>query len=142
DRPLEHVLELADVAGPRVGLEGGEGVVGDAGDRLLQALVELLDDVLDEQRDVAGPLAQRWDLQRDDVQAVVQVLAEVPALDLLLEIAVRRRDQPDVYLERLDATDPLELALLDRAQELDLHLDRDLADLVEEQRAAVRELEP
>ena len=31
--------------------------------------------------------------------------------------------------------------LLQRAQELDLHLDRDLADLVEEQRAAVGELE-
>ncbi len=37
--------------------------------------------------------------------------------------------------------DALELALLQRAQELHLHLDRDLADLVEEERAAVGELE-
>src|SRR4029078_3005184 len=51
-------------------------------------------------------------------------------------------DQADVDLDGLEAADALELALLDRAQELDLHLDRDLADLVEEQRAAVGELEP
>ena len=37
--------------------------------------------------------------------------------------------------------DALELALLQRAQQLHLHLDRDLADLVEEERPAVGELE-
>ena len=33
-------------------------------------------EVLDEQRDVLGALAQRRDAQRDDVEAVEQVLAE------------------------------------------------------------------
>ena len=40
------------------------------------------------------------------------------------------------------AADALELLLLQRAQQLDLHRGRDVADLVEEQRAAVGELEP
>ncbi len=142
DRPLEHVLELADVAGPRMRLERRDRVVGDADDLLLQPLVELLDDVLHEQRDVADPLAQRRDLQRHHVEPVVEVVAEVAALDLGLEVAVGRGHEPHVDLERLDAADALELALLDRAQQLDLHLDGDLADLVEEQRAAVGELEP
>ena len=39
------------------------------------------------------------------------------------------------------AAEPLDLALLQDAQQLDLHVARDLADLVEEQRAAVRGLE-
>ena len=109
---------------------------------LLQPLVELLDDVRDEQRDVAGALAQRRDLQRHDVEPVEQVFAEVAARDLGSRsrfVAVTSRTST---LSVLMPADPLELALLDRAQELDLHLDGDLADLVEEQRAAVGELEP
>ena len=44
-------------------------------------------------------------------------------------------------LMRLGAADPLELALLQHAQQLGLERRRDLADLVEEQRAAVGQLE-
>jgi hypothetical protein len=44
-------------------------------------------------------------------------------------------------LRGLDAAHALELALLQHAQQLHLHLERDLADLVEEQRAAVGQLE-
>ena len=65
----------------------------------------------------------------------------MPARDELLEVAVGRRDEANVDADRLDAADALELALLQRAQELHLHLDGDLADLVEEERAAVGELE-
>ena len=51
------------------------------------------------------------------------------------------RDDAHVDLDRLVAAHALELALLQHAQELDLHLQRQVADLVEEQRAAVGELE-
>src|SRR5690606_40975428 len=42
---------------------------------------------------------------------------------------------------RLGAADPLEYALLKDAQQLDLHVEAHVPDLVEEQCAAVRELE-
>ena len=45
--------------------------------------------------------------------------------------------EPHVDLDRLARADRLDLALLDRAQQLDLRGQRQLADLVEEQRAAV-----
>ena len=57
------------------------------------------------------------------------------------EVAVRRGDEADVDLDRLRTADPLELLLLQDAQQLRLELERDLADLVEEQRAAVGHLE-
>ena len=57
------------------------------------------------------------------------------------EVAVRRGDEADVDLDRLRTADPLELLLLQDAQQLRLKLERDLADLVEEQRAAVGHLE-
>ncbi len=55
---------------------------------------------------------------------------------------VRRRHHPHVDLDRLLAADALELLLLQRAQQLHLHRRRHVADLVEEQRPAVGELEP
>ncbi len=53
-----------------------------------------------------------------------------------------RRDDAHVDPLRPIAADPLELALLKEAQQLDLDRERDLADLVEEQRALVGLLEP
>jgi hypothetical protein len=55
----------------------------------------------------------------------------------LLEIAIRRGDNPDVDSNGLTAAHWLELVLLQGPQQLDLGLERELADFIEEQRAAV-----
>src|SRR6185503_18741342 len=83
----------------------------------------------------------RREPQRHHVQAVVEILAELTPRDRLREVLVRRRDDADVDADRLVAADPLELALLQDAQDLHLEERRDLADLVEEDRSAVAELE-
>src|SRR4029079_15105618 len=57
------------------------------------------------------------------------------------EVQIGGGDDPDIALERPGAGDTLELALLDDAQQLRLHRHRHLADLVEEDGAAVRQLE-
>ena len=54
---------------------------------------------------------------------------------------MRGGDDPDVDRDLLGAADAEEAALLEHAQQVDLHLGRDVADLVEEERAAVGELE-
>ena len=48
-----------------------------------------------------------------------------------------RRDQPDVDLDRRARADRIDLAVLHGAQQLDLHVGRQVADLVEEQRAGM-----
>ena len=101
----------------------------------------LLDEVVDERRDVLLALAQRRELDRDDVQPVEEVLAEASLLDGAPQVDVGGRHDPDVHLDGLDAAEPHELALLHHAQELGLGLEGDVADLVEEQRALVRQLE-
>ena len=105
------------------------------------SLAVLLEEVLRQQRNVLVPLAQRRQLHGDDVQAVEEILAELPLLHHLAQLDVRRGDDPDVDLDRLDAAEAHELALLDHAQQLGLRLERDVADLVEEDRALVGELE-
>ena len=64
-----------------------------------------------------------------------------PLLHLLLEVAVGRGDDAHVDGDLLLPADRLDAALLERAQQLRLQIDRQLADLVEEQRAAVGALE-
>ena len=87
------------------------------------------------------PLAERRDARADDGEAEVEVLAEAALVDLALEVAVRRRDDADVHATRLRLADAADLARLERAKELRLELERELADLVEEHGAAVGRLE-
>src|SRR5207302_2619373 len=103
---------------------------------------ELLHEVADERRDVLRALPQRRDRDREDVQPVVEVASEGPGRDHLLEVAVRRGDDAHVDLLRARTPEALELLLLQHAQELWLELGRNVADLVEEQRASVCQLEP
>src|SRR5439155_25580062 len=77
----------------------------------------------------------------DDVQPVIQVLAEAPRLHLGLEVLVGGREDAHVDLQGAVAADPLELALLQDAQDLGLRLRPHVADLVEEERPAVGDLE-
>ena len=56
----------------------------------------------------------------------------------VVEVAVGRGDDAHVDVQRLVAADALERALLQEAQELHLRRRRDLADLVEEERAPGR----
>ena len=60
---------------------------------------------------------------------------------LVFEAAVGRGDDPRVDAARQVLADPPDLAVLEHAQQLGLGARRQLADLVEEQRAAVRLLE-
>ena len=109
--------------------------------RLAALLAELVEEVLHEQRDVVLALAQRRQLHGDDVQAVEQVLAEPALLHHVAQVDVGRGDDAHVHLDRLDAAEPHELALLNHAQQLGLRVERDVADLVEEDRALVGQLE-
>ena len=110
-------------------------------DLLAEARVVALQEELGQLRDVFGALAQRRQLDRDDVDSIEEVLAEPPFLDRLLEVDVGRGDQPELRLDRFAAADALDLAFLDRAKQLGLEIEPQIADFVEEQRAVRRELE-
>ena len=92
---------------------------------------ELLEKVLDQERDVVAPLAQGRELDADDLEAVIEVLAELPFGDGVGQVAMRGRDQADVDLDRLVAAHADDLAAFEHAQQLDLDRNRHVADLVE-----------
>ena len=97
--------------------------------------------MLDQQRQVVEPLGKRGQLDAHCVEAVHQVAAEAAGLNLDRQIAVGRGDQAEVDAQDLLAPEAPQLAGLEHAQELGLQVERELPDLVEEQRAPVRALE-
>ena len=141
DGAVDGVLELAHVAVPRMGVQhlaclGRQRAFGNA-----VGLAEAVNEVLGQLVDVERALAQAGQAQIDDIEAEEQILAESSALDLLLEVTIGRGDQADIDVAGAFVADPLEITLLQHAQQLALQLQRDLADLVEKQRAAVGEFE-
>ena len=99
-------------------------------------------DPLDEQRDVIATLAQRRNDQVNDVEAVEQVLTELLLDDQLTQVPMRRRNHAQIDF-RVDAIGAhlLQLAGLEEPQQQTLHAQGHVADFVEEQRAAFRDLE-
>ncbi len=140
-RALDRVLKFADVAGPWIRGEGDEGGFGEAGD--LQAVFAgaAAEEGFGEDDDVFGAFSERWYLDGEYVEAVVEVGAEVAFFHELHEVAIGGGEEADVDLDGLGAADALEFAFLKNAQELGLKVGRYLAHFVEEERAAVGEFE-
>ena len=93
--------------------------------------------LLDQRRDVLAPRAQRRQLERDDLEAVQQVLAKPALLDQHAQVAMGRGDHAHVDLALAGAADRAHAVGLEHLQQLRLQRRRHLADLVEQQRAAV-----
>src|SRR5688572_31159997 len=94
--------------------------------------------VLEQKNDILAPLAKRWHPDLNDVQPVIQVLAERAVADARLQVAIRCRDQAHIgtATDRIGAH-RLNLAGLRKAEQRRLHAQAHLAELVQEQRAAV-----
>jgi hypothetical protein len=81
----------------------------------------------------------KWrDDNLDDAQPVKQVAAEPTFRHLLDKIAVSRGDHANVYRPQPIPADAPDLSLLENAEELHLHRQRDFAYFVEQEGSAVR----
>ena len=88
-------------------------------------------------RDFVAAFAQRGDGEADDVQAVEEVLAKPSLLDQVIQTAVGGGDDADVDGERRRLAEGADLARLEKAQQLRLQVEAELADFVEKERAAL-----
>ena len=86
-------------------------------------------------------VAQRRNVDGDDVQAVVEILAERAFFERGAQVAIGGGDQAHVHFERFRSAEALEFALLQNAQKLHLNRGGNVADFVEEKRALVGQLE-
>jgi len=92
-------------------------------------------------RDLVAPLPQRRQRDADDVQPEEEVFAELTIGDRRFEVAVGRCHDSHVDADVVAASEPGELAVLQHLQQFRLQRRMHLADLIEEHRAVIRELE-
>src|SRR3984957_12146683 len=97
----------------------------------------MFDEISDEGRDRLPSFAQGRYKDRGRTHAEVEIVAKRAGFDHRAQVAIRRRHQSQINLVAMGRAYRLNLMRLDRAQQLGLELERQLADLVKEQRAAV-----
>ncbi len=93
---------------------------------------------LDEYRQIIQPVAQRRQSDRDDVEAVEQILPKLALLHHAFQMTVGGADQAHINRDFCRLAHRAHAPLLHGAQQLGLHRQGQFADLVEKQRAALR----
>lgn len=141
DGPLHRVAQLPHVAGPRVAHQRGECFRREDGNRLVVARCAFEQEGLHQFGNVFRSLPQRRNLQRDDVEPVVQVGPKPAGGHLLIKAAVGGGDDARFEGQGLGPADAVKLALLEHAQELGLQLERKFPNLIEEERPAAGQLQ-
>jgi len=138
---LDEVAELADVARPVVLAKRGEGVVGEVDVLAAVLLAELDEELFYERGDVFLAVAEGRDEEGDDVEAVEEVFAEVAVGDLFFEVLVGGGDDADVDVDGVGGADGKEALFVEGTEDLGLGFEAHVADLIEEEGAAVGALE-
>src|SRR5947208_6181343 len=138
---LDRVIELPHITGPRMAEQQLHGIWREFLRRFAVAGGVAAQEIRGEQRDIGAPLAQRRESDLDRVETKQQILAEAPGFHLGLDVGVGGCDDAYVRTPRARGAYALVLAGLEHAQQLRLLRHRQIRDLVEEQRAALGELE-
>ncbi len=130
------VFKFSNIARPRIILQLYAGFRTDVAGVRTHLANRFADKVIGQFRDILAAFAQGRQINRNHAQTKVQVFAELLGGDRIFEILVGRGDYARLHPERFEAADARELAFLQHAQQLGLQLDRQIADFVEEERAA------
>src|SRR5213594_466079 len=88
-------------------------------------------------RDISAAFGERGHFEWKNIQAVKQIFPESSFLDLITQIAVRGGNDPHINLNYSLSAEPLDLSLLNDAQQIRLHVERKLTDFIQEDRAAI-----
>lgn len=109
---LEDIGQFPDVAGPVVQHEELHGLRREALGRLMHLVAEALQEVVGQEWDVLAALAQWGEENRDDMDAVVEILAKLPRLDRAPQILIRGSNKAEVDSGWSLAAYAVELVLL------------------------------
>jgi hypothetical protein len=96
---------------------------------------EFFEEVMAQEGDVVFAVRQGRHLQGDDVQAVVQVLAEGPLLHFFFQVFVGGRQDSDVDGDFGGPADPEEIFFLEHPEQFHLHGRGHFGDFIQQNRA-------
>ena len=117
---LDRVLQLADISRPRVPPQQLKGVPAQRDVPLAHLHGQRPDERVGQEQNVVPALPQRGQVHVKNAQPVEEVVAEPSGSHLGHQIPVGGSDKADVGLEGRRPSDPLELSLLQHAEDLRL----------------------
>ena len=117
---FDDVFQFAHIAGPVIAGQHVDGRRRNSPDVLRVFLGILLQKVIAKQQQIGLSLAQRRNEDREDIQSIVEILAERSLGDGCLKILIGCRDQTHIGVQRFGAADAFELAFLNDAQQFHL----------------------
>ena len=138
---FDDILEFAHIAGPIVGEQSSYAAFRKSAAFDAVFLGKTLEKMIGEDFDIPRALAERGDLDGENIEAVVEILAKFAFLNRFEQVAVRGGKDADIDFDGFISPDAFEFPLLEDAEELGLEGEGDLTDLVEQNRAAIRQLE-
>src|ERR1019366_6294138 len=92
DGAFDDVSQFADVSGPIVALKLNDAGAGQTRLGTTHFLDREIDEMLCQQLNVIAALAERRNLDRENIQAIIKVFAKAARRGFLLQVAVRRGD--------------------------------------------------
>ena len=134
---LDGGAQLADISGPLVGNEACHGSLGEGFLRATVFIGEFLQEGVRKQDDILSPFSQGRHFDGEHIEAEIEVLPEGALGHHVGEMFVGRGDHADVDGHRGVRADPLDGALGEGAEELDLSGGVNFANFVEKESSAV-----
>src|SRR6185437_6436075 len=107
-------------------------------DRFTELLCKPHDRLPAERNNVLESLTKRRDLKGDDIETKIEIFPKGSSVHLLLDLSIRRRDETEVRTEIIRSSEPPKRSFLNYPQQLCLHRQIEIPDLVKKQRAAFR----
>ena len=140
-RSFDDVFQLPDVSRERMVPEHGHSTWSHPPDLLPDLLGALFQKVAHQERQVALPFPKGRNMDRNDIQPVVQVFPEGAFAHHLLEVPVGGGDEANIDGDRFRVANRGDHHLLEDAQQLGLNGRADVGHLVQEQGSSVSHLE-
>src|SRR6266436_5004231 len=134
---LDYILQFANVARPVVSLEQVQSSLIYGSKPFAGCLCVTIDQVFDQQRNVVDALTQRRDSNRENIEAVEQILSEGAFRHCYTQVRVCSREYSYVHLNCLTATNSFEFPFLENSQQSNLGLGREVTHLVQEYRSTI-----
>src|SRR5665213_465575 len=138
---FDHILQLTYVAGPRMSHECSDRINREYRRNSVAFSRKLTQKMASENLHIAKSIPQWRQIQSHHAQSVKQILAKRPAVHSVSKRYVRAGNDSRSDWKLRGTTNAAESALLQHAEQFWLQLERQLTDLVQEDRSATRDFE-
>ena len=117
NRSFNHILQFTDIAGPGIGHQALDFIIGDVN---AFALAVRTDQVVAQAGKILQPVSERRWTDQDDSKPVKEILAEPAFLDRQVQINIGCGNHPDIDMTWHLAAQPANPAVIENTEEFGL----------------------